>query len=164
MTTTEKVAIGAASVASIAAIAVGSTSTLIDPPSSTAIVSGPTYANCEDWNVLMTSRECFAAGTIRFVGLYNEQGAAQFCKWQPANPGEWTRITNYSTTGVPPASMKTWLGASIVNWLQAYFVTGAPPFTIQPNTSPNKCKTPLSSPEILGVTPSQNGATVTIGG
>lgn len=160
MTNTVKyAAAGAATLLAVGAVAVGTTQ-VIDSSSTTATTAE--YANCETWNVQMTSRECFAAGTLRFVALYNLQGAAQFCKWKPSNPGEWTRITTYAQSGVPPTSMKTWLGAAVVNILQAYFVTGAPPFTIQPNTAPNKCQTPLSSPTILGVTPTPTTATVTV--
>jgi hypothetical protein len=119
---------------------------------------------CGDFGgILMTSGECFAAGTIRFVGLYNLQGAAQFCKWRAANPGEWTRIKTYAGTGDKTnVNVVTWLGGSIVNGLEAYFVLGAPVFTIQPNTSPNRCKTPLAPPVVAGITPGETDVTVTI--
>jgi hypothetical protein len=117
---------------------------------------------CEDWPVQLTAGECFAAGIIRNVALYNLQGAAQFCKWRAANPGEWSRLKGYAQTETAPASIVTWFGGSIKNDLEAYFATGAPVFTILPNTAPNACKTPLAPPVVAGVTPGQTDATVTV--
>lgn len=127
------------------------------------LVSETTVAvGCEDWTVQLTAGECFAAGIIRNVGLYNLQGAGQFCKWKPANPGEWSRLKTFAETGALPLNIVTWFGGSIKNWLEAYFATGAPTFTILPNTAPNICKTPLAPPVIAGVTPGETDATVTI--
>jgi hypothetical protein len=117
---------------------------------------------CEDWTVQLTAGECFAAGIIRNVGLHNLQGAAQFCKWKGGSPGEWSRLKAYAETETLPLNIVTWFGGSIKNWLEAYFVTGAPTFTILPNTAPNICKTPLAPPVIAGVTPGETDATVTV--
>lgn len=117
---------------------------------------------CNDWPVQLTQGECQAAGTIRFVGLYNLQGAAQFCKWRAANPGEWSRLKLYAQDPATAASVVTWLGGAIRNLLEAYHVTGAPSFTIAPNTAPNSCRTPLPPPIVSGVAPGQTDATVTV--
>jgi hypothetical protein len=117
---------------------------------------------CEDWTVQLTPGECFAAGVIRNVGLWNLQGAGQFCKWKIGSPGEWSRLQGYAETETPPASIVSWFGASIKNWLEAYFATGAPTFTIAPNTALNICRTPLAPPAVTGVTPGETDATVTI--
>lgn len=134
------------------------------------LLSGESYTSppatglmqCEDWSEMLTQRECFAAGAIRNVSLYNMQGAGQFCKWVAANPGEWNRLKAYAESGTPPIGIVTWFGGHIQNDLQAYFAAGGPPFTILPNTSPNKCKTPLSPPVVTGVTPGQTDVTVTL--
>lgn len=118
--------------------------------------------NCGSWMPLLTAGECGAAGTIRYASLNNLQGAAQFCKWKAANPGEWSRIKGYAETGTMPTNIVTWLGAHIMQDIQAYFYTGAPAFTIAPNTAPNVCKTPIPAPIISGVTPGQTDATITI--
>lgn len=120
--------------------------------------------NCGDFNQMMPDSSCFAAGTIRFVSLYNMQGAAQFCVWSKANPGEWLRLQNYAKTNTLPSDIVTWFGGHIKNDLQAYFAAGGPAFTIQPNTAPNRCKTPLAPPAVTGVTPGQTDVTVTVGG
>ena len=100
---------------------------------------------------------------IRYVALTNLQGAVQFCKWRDANPGEWSRLKGYSSTGTQPEQIVTWMGGSIKNELEAYFVTGAPTFTIQPNTAPNACTGKLVKPPLVtGVTPGQTEATVTV--
>lgn len=119
---------------------------------------------CNDWPNPMTWGECQAAGTIRFVALLNMQGAVQFCKWKAANPGEWSRLKVYSESNQAPASIITWLGSSIKNELEAYFATGAPTFSILPNTAPNICGKGalLAPPVVAGVTPGQTDATVTI--
>jgi hypothetical protein len=118
--------------------------------------------SCEDWNLSLSDGECFAAGTIRFVLFHNLQGAAQFCKWKAANPGEWSRLKGFAQTKTPPTNIITWFGGAQLNALEAYFATGAPTFTIQPNTSTNVCKTPLTPPTVAGVTPGETTVTVTI--
>lgn len=117
---------------------------------------------CDGIDLFMTDGECFAAGVIRFISLHNLQGAAQFCKWKAANPGEWSRIKQYAATEVAPLNIVTWFGGHIKNDLEAYFATGAGSFTIQPNPAPNVCKTPLAPPVVSGVTPGETDATVTI--
>jgi hypothetical protein len=131
---------------------------------STDVVTADPQPGCNDWpGVQLTYGECQAAGTIRFVALTNLQGAIQFCKWRGANPGEWSRIQGYAETEVLPTNIITWLGGSIKNELEAYFVTGAPTFTILPNTAPNACTGKLvAAPVITGVTPGETDATVTI--
>lgn len=131
-------------------------------PFSSPAVAVAGAMGCEDWNVQLTSGECFAAGIIRNVSLNNLQGAGQFCKWQPANPGEWSRLKGYAQTETLPTGIVTWFGAHILDDIQAYFATGAPTFTILPNTAPNRCRTPLAPPVITGVTPGETDATVTI--
>lgn len=129
--------------------------------SSPAAVS-TTVANCEDWGPLPAS-SCFAGGIIRNVSLHNLQGAVQFCKWRDANPGEWSRLKGYASTGTTPTSIITWMGSHIQNDLQAYFAAGGPVFTIAPNTAPNACTGKLLAPPVVsGVTPGQTSATVTI--
>ena len=123
----------------------------------------PEPPQCENWAPTLTPGECFAAGTIRYVSLYNLQGAAQFCKWALANPGEWSRLKSAALIGEPASNIVTWMGGHIKNDLEAYDATGAPVFSIQPNTAPNKCGTPLAAPSVAGVTPGQTDATVTIG-
>lgn len=177
MTSTEKVAAGAAALLSVAAIGVGTSVVLSDSsPTVTAVVTTPPLQSCGDWGVTLTMGECQAAGIIRYVALYNLQGAAQFCKWRGANPGEWSRLNAYAGSETPPQNIVTWFGASIRNELEAYFATGAPPMSyktpsgstvagIQPNPSPNACTGKvLAAPSITGVTPGQTDATVTIGG
>jgi len=119
--------------------------------------------NCEDWNITLSDGECFAAGIIRNVSLYNLQGAAQFCKWKGANPGEWSRLKGYAATETEPLNIITWMGGHIKNDIQAYFVTGAPTFTIQPNTAPNACTGKLVTPPVVtSVTPGETDVTVTV--
>lgn len=130
---------------------------------STTLATTTAAMGCNDWPVTMTLGECQSAGIIRYVALYNLQGAAQFCKWKAANPGEWSRLKTAAQSGERPTSIATWLGASIGNMLEAYDVTGAPPFTIAPNTAPNACGGKLVAPPAVGgVTPGQTSATVTI--
>jgi hypothetical protein len=118
---------------------------------------------CGGFGIVLSDGECFAAGAIRFVALHNLQGAAQFCKWRAANPGEWARLKIFAGTGdVDNINVVTWLGSSIKNTLEAYLATGAPPFVIQPNTAPNVCKTPLAPPVVGSVTPGETDVTVTI--
>ena len=105
---------------------------------------------------------CFAAGAIRFVSMTNLQGAAQFCKWRAANPGEWNRLKGYASTGDKPDRIITWFGGHIQNDLEAYFATGAPPFTMPVNHAPNVCRTPLVPPKIAQVTPGETDVTVTV--
>lgn len=157
------IAVGAAALAlgGGAAVALNSITSESSTSSVTAVAATPT-ANCEDWNMQLTQGECFAAGIIRNVSLYNLQGAGQFCKWKSANPGEWTRLKGYAISETPPSNIVTWFGAHIKNDLEAYFATGAPTFIIAPNTAPNVCKTPVPPPVVSGVTPGETDATVTI--
>ena len=125
--------------------------------------AAPDEKVCGDFGIVLSDGECSAAGALRFVALYNLQGAAQFCKWKTANPGEWSRLKTYAGTGdATNVNVVTWLGGSIRNILEAYLVTGAPPFTIQPNTAPNVCKTPLAPPVVAGVTTGETDVTVTV--
>jgi hypothetical protein len=117
---------------------------------------------CDGIDLFLTDGECFAASVIRFVSLYNMQGAAQFCNWKKANPGEWSRLKAYAETNGQPANIVTWFGGHIKNDLEAYFATGAGVFIIEPNISPNICKTPLAPPVVTGVTPSETDVTVTV--
>ena len=163
MTTRTALAAGAGALV-LAATGFVAGGTDISPLSATATttVTG-TQMGCEDWSGSFTQRECFAAGVIRNVSLGNLQGALQFCKWKAANPGEWSRLKNYSETQqAPNPAIVTWFGGHIYNDLQAYFAAGAPTFVIQPNTAPNICKTPLPPPTVQGVTPGQTNATVTV--
>lgn len=156
--------LGAIGVASLAIGAVVAGDQLITAESSQSLPTEPTQIEtkmCEDWGY-MSDGECWAAGAIRFVAFNNLQGAAQFCKWRAANPGEWNRLKGYAETETTPVNIVTWFGAAQKNMLEAYFATGAPTFTIQPNTAPNVCKTPFPPPVIGGVTPDQNTVTVTI--
>lgn len=157
-----------AAVAGAAVLAVGGFATADQfdalPLSATATttVTG-TPMGCEDWSGSFTQRECFAAGAIRNASLYNLQGAAQFCKWRDANPGEWSRLKGYSSTGTAATQIVTWLGGHIQNDLQAYFAAGGPPFVLLPNTAPNACTGKLlRPPTVTGVTPGQTDVTVTV--
>lgn len=165
MTTRTAIAVGAGALV-LAAGGFATASELdIVPLSATATTTvSAGEMGCNDWpGVQLTTGECQAAGTIRYVALTNLQGAAQFCKWRGANPGEWSRIKGYAETEVLPLNIITWLGGSIKNELEAYFVTGAPPFTILPNTAPNACTGKLLAPPVIaGVTPGEMDATVTI--
>lgn len=136
----------------------------ITPLSATATTTVAAGAmGCNDWPVQLTPGECQAAGVIRYVSLVNLQGAAQFCKWRTANPGEWSRLKQAASTGEDPASIVTWMGSHIRDDLLAYRATGAPPFTITPNTAPNACSGKLVKPPVVtGVTPGQTDATVTV--
>jgi hypothetical protein len=156
MTLAEKLAAGAIG----AALLVGGVGTSTLLTSEQSVPAGT--MNCEDWSVQLTQGECFAAGAIRNVALSNLQGAAQFCIWRKANPGEWSRLKSYAETENPPEQIVTWFGSGLRNLLEAYFATGAPTFTIVPNTAPNICRTPLPAPVVSGVTPGQTDVTVTI--
>jgi hypothetical protein len=126
---------------------------------------GAEPAGCNDWtlSVALTQRECFAAGILRYVALTNLQGAAQFCKWRAANPGEWSRLRAYAEAPSTKPAITTWFGVGLRDVLEAYSVLGAPPFTIVPNTAPNRCRTPtLAAPVVAGVTADASTATVTI--
>lgn len=162
MTTRTALAAGAGVVALAAAgfVAGGTDISPLSATETTTVAAGA--MGCEDWPVQLTQRECFAAGVIRNVSLSNLQGALQFCKWKAANPGEWSRLKGYATTGTAPTAIVTWFGGHIQNDLQAYFAAGGPPFTILPNTAPNVCKTPLSPPVVTGVTPGETDVTVTV--
>jgi hypothetical protein len=97
------------------------------------------------------------------TALANVQPAKPFCTWKAANPGEWSRLSAYASSGTPPTQIVTWQGGSILNSLQAYFVTGAPPFTLQITLPPNACGGKLIKPPlIVGVTPGETSATVTV--
>lgn len=152
-------AIALALAAGVSTAIVASDSTQDSTPQ--ALVATTPAANCE-YPGPQNAQACFAAGVIRNVSLSNLQGAAQFCKWRSANPGEWTRLKGYASSGTKPTQIVTWLGAHILNDLEAYFAAGAPPFTIAPNTAPNVCRTPLAPPIVAGVTPGQTDATVTV--
>jgi hypothetical protein len=164
MNTLTKIAAGAgALVLAASGVAVGTQVTDSSSIETVTVMSTPTPPGCNDWPVQLTTGECQAAGVIRYVALYNLQGAAQFCKWRGANPGEWSRLKGYAQTNTSPLNIVTWLGGSIKNELEAYFVTGAPTFTIQPNTAPNACTGKLLAPPVVaGVTPGQTDATVTV--
>lgn len=127
--------------------------------------SSPAEAGCNDWvlSTPMTQRECFGAGTI-LIGLDNGYQAGQWCKWQAANPGEWSRLQAYAANPVvPPANIISWFGGWIYDQLQAYTALGAPPFTLSPTPAPNRCKTPtLAAPVVGGVTPGPSTVTVTV--
>lgn len=161
----KRIVAGALAVVAVAAggfVAADQTGTLPIRAQSNATSQPTVPQNCETWGSGFTQGECLAAGTIRFVGLYNLQGAGQFCKWQVANPGEWARLQSYAQSNIPATNIVTWFGNSIQNELQAYFATGAPSFAISPNTAPNRCRTPLRPPIVSGVTPGQTDATVTV--
>jgi hypothetical protein len=106
---------------------------------------------CEDWGIQLSDTECFTAGRIRFGALINIQGAAQFCKWRPANPGEWNRLKEYAESSTTPQNITTWFGGAIRDTITAYFLTGAPVFTMPLNEAPNVCRTPLAPPTEVGV-------------
>jgi hypothetical protein len=154
------IAIAAASAVGAAVIAGGiyTVSNVGESPRREAAAAEP---DCE-FGPNIPTQACFAAGVIRNVSLSNLQGAAQFCNWKKANPGEWSRLKAYAETGGAPANIVTWFGGHILNDLQAYFATGAPEFIIQPNNAPNICKTPLAPPVVSGVTPSDTDVTVTL--
>ncbi len=174
----KRVAVGAGTAAAVVALAAGgfvAGDTGIAPFSAaetTTVQLAPATMGCNDWDVTLSTGECQAAGTIRYVSLYNLQGAVQFCKWRAANPGEWSRLKTYASDGQSPANIVTWMGGHIQNDLQAYFVAGGPVFdnpsttvveSIPPNTSPNACTGKLVAPPLIkGVTPGQTDATVTV--
>jgi hypothetical protein len=118
---------------------------------------------CNDWPGAYTQRECFAAGTL-LTSLQNLQPAVQFCKWRDANPGEWTRIQGYASTATLPTQIVTWMGAHIRDDVMAYLAAGGPTFTLALATPPpNACTGKLvKPPAIVGVTPGQTDATVTV--
>lgn len=161
MATVPRRTLAAAAIVSMGVLGLGGAA-LVTSDDEAAVTAAPAVMGCEDWDVQLTSGECFAAGVIRYISLHNLQGSAQFCKWRPANPGEWGRLRAYAETGVTPTSIVTWFGGSINNQLQAYFATGAPAFQVQPNTAPNRCRTPLPPPVLQSVTPGQTDATVTL--
>lgn len=152
----------AAAIVAAAALGLGGAAVITEDDAAVTITTETTMG-CNDWPVQLPQASCFAAGTIRYTALYNLQGAAQFCKWRAANPGEWQRLKTYAAEGGVQTNTATWLGASILNELEAYFALGAPAFVIAPNNAPNRCKTPtLAPPVVAGVTPGQTDATVTI--
>lgn len=163
MTTRSVLAAGALAIIGVAGVTTAAVATDISPLSATATTTSTVgQMGCNDMAVQLTPGECQASGIIAFVSLHNLQGALQFCKWKAANPGEWSRLKAYASTETTPTGIVTWFGGHIYNDLQAYFATGAPTFTIAPNTAPNVCKTPLPPPVVAGVTPGQTDATVTI--
>lgn len=148
-----------------AAAVVGATGLLaadaLTPQSAPAPALAAPEPGCE-YPGPLNSQACFAAGTIRNVSLYNLQGAAQFCRWRDANPGEWARLKTYASDGQAPQQIVTWMGAHVMNDLQAYFAAGGPTFSIPPNAATNVCRTPLAAPAVQGVTPGETDVTVTI--
>ncbi len=117
---------------------------------------------CNDWPGTFTDGECMAAG-FTLTALHNLQPAVQFCKWKAANPGEWSRLSSYASTGTHSTQIVTWLGGSIQNELEAYFGTRAPPFTLQITLPPNACGGKIIKPPIItGTTSGQTDATVTV--
>lgn len=132
------------------------------PLSATQVVTtSPELKGCNDWPIQLTTKECFAAGTIR-TALQNIQPAIQFCKWKAANPGEWSRLRALALTPGGTPQIATWMGTAVMNQLQAYQAVGAPPFELQIQLPPNACGGKLiSAPVIGGVTPGQTDVTVT---
>lgn len=163
MTRTTLAAGAAAAVLAVGGFAAASAVDIIPLSATETTTVAAGAMGCEDWAGTFTQRECFAAGVIRNVSLGNLQGAAQFCKWRDANPGEWSRLKGYASSGTVPTQIVTWMGGHILNDLQAYFAAGGPAFTILPNTAPNACTGKLLAPPVVqGVTPGQTDATVTV--
>lgn len=161
MRTRNALAVGATAV--ILAAAGAGTALVASNDSTTGAVASTPSMGCNDWAVTLTLGECQAAGIIRYVALVNIQGAAQFCKWRSANPGEWTRIKGYASTATIPTNIVTWFGSSLRDEVQAYLITGAPTFTMPTNTAPNACSGKLVKPPVIvGVEPGQTDATVTV--
>jgi len=134
------------------------------PLSATATTTTTVNAKgCNDWPGAFTDGECFAAGAI-LTSLSNLQPAVQFCKWRAANPGEWSRLSGYASSGTHAEQIVTWLGGSILNELEAYFATHAPTFTLPRDPlPPNACGGKLLAPPAVGgVTPGQTDVTVTV--
>lgn len=161
---TKVAAVVGAGVLATAGLVAGSSIAPISATSSTSTETTKPATGCNDWAGTFTAGECYASGTIRYVALTNLQGAAQFCKWRAANPGEWSRLKSYALTGDRATSISTWLGASILNEIEAYFATGAPVFTIAPNEAPNTCGRGklVAPPTITGITPGSGTVTVTV--
>jgi len=152
-----RTALAVTALAVAGAIGFSTASTLTTPETVTDIAMG-----CNDWAGQYTQRECFAAGTLVYA-LKNIQPAAQFCKWKAANPGEWTRLTGYASTGTHAERIVTWFGASLLNNLEAYFAIQAPTFSLPlVPLPPNACGGKIIAPPVVGVTPGQTDATVTI--
>ena len=93
--------------------------------------------------------------------IYMGNSAGQFCKWQAANPGEWSRIKDMSDGG-EPAAVVTWMGAGLRDAVQAYLVTGAPTFPLVEYRPVNRCRTPIAPPVIVSVQPGETDVTVTL--
>jgi hypothetical protein len=133
------------------------------PEASTVTVVASAGPACGDFPEITDTGACFAAGVLAFVFWPNIQGAVQWCKWRDANPGEWSRLKTYASTGTTPTQIVTWMGGAMRNALEAYFAAGAPPFTIKPNPAPNACTGKvLAPPTVTGVTPGQTDVTVTV--
>ena len=106
-----------------------------------------TYAvNCGDYNEPEDERVCATRGYLLWGMLVNIQGADQFCKWRAANPGEWTRIKGYLSTGTVQTPIITWFGAGLRDVVQTYFAASGRPVAMPPNTAPNKCGGKLVAP------------------
>lgn len=157
-----------AAVAGAAVLAIGGYAVAdqagVTPLSATATttVTG-TPMGCNDWQGSYTTRECYAAGTLR-TAMENLMPAVQFCKWRDANPGEWSRLKAYLATATPPTQIVTWMGAAIRDEMGAYLNAGGPPYSIPLNPlPPNACTGKLvKAPTIVGVTPGQTDVTVTV--
>lgn len=163
MTTRTAIAAGVGAVA-LAATGFVAGSTDIAPLSATATTTvTATPMGCNDWSGSFTQKECFAAGTLR-TALENLMPAVQFCKWKAANPGEWSRLKSYLSSGTPPTNIVTWLGGSIRDEMAAYLVAGGPPYSVPLNPlPPNACTGKLvTPPTVTGVTPGQTDVTVTV--
>lgn len=163
MTTRTAIAAGVgAAVLAAGGFAVASSQDIIPLSATATTTTVLSEKGCNDWPGAFTDAECGAAG-FTLTALQNIQPAIQFCKWKAANPGEWNRLSAYSSSGTPAQSIITWLGGSINNSLAAYFVTGAPPFTLQITLPPNACGGKLIKPPIIsGVTPGETDVTVTV--
>lgn len=162
MTARTALAAGAVAVLGVTGFATARQLDVVPLSATETVTAQPVTMGCNDWPVTLTTGECQAAGTIRYVALVNLQGAAQFCKWRSANPGEWNRLKQAAAQSADPTGIVTWFGASIRDELLAYRVTGAPSFTMPTNDAPNVCRTPLPPPGIASVIPGQTDATVTV--
>ncbi len=162
MTTRAVIAAGALALVGVAGLSTAAVVSDVVPLSATTTTTVGAKG-CNDWPLPMTDGECGAAG-FTLVAFQNLQPAAQFCKWKAANPGEWSRLVAYAASGTPAQTIITWLGGSILNQLQAYFVTGAPTFALPRDPlPPNSCGGKLIAPPVVsGVTPGETDVTVTV--
>lgn len=163
MTTRTAIAAGVGAVVVAAGGFVAADQVGIAPLSATSTTTTTlSEKGCNDWPGAFTDAECGAAG-FTLTALANVQPAKPFCVWKAANPGEWSRLSAYASTGAQAQNIVTWQGGSISNSLQAYFVTGAPTFTLQITLPPNACGGKLiKPPTISGVTPGETDVTVTV--